>query len=125
MHGQTLENRSWSHDRRLSRKAVGRERPRESTELRDTRFRPQRPMLTLLFGRMAAGDRHAWLTRPPRRNDYAFVTKRYWISARKGRNVSTCLRHLLVEISVVRTRFASSFSWLWGPAPTPLGFSQA
>ncbi len=43
--------------------------------------------------------------------------------ARARRNVSTCLRHLLVEISVVWTRFASSLSWMWGPAPTPPGFS--
>jgi len=40
------------------------------------------------------------------------------------RNMSTCVRHLLVEISVVRTRFASSLSWMWGPAPTPPGFSE-
>ena len=39
------------------------------------------------------------------------------------RNVSTCLRHLHVRISVVWIRFASSFPWTWGPAPTPPGFS--
>ena len=32
------------------------------------------------------------------------------------RNVSTSIRHLRVEISVVWTRFASSFLWTWGPA---------
>jgi hypothetical protein len=42
-----------------------------------------------------------------------------------ARNVSTCLRHLHVEISVVWSRFASSFLWTWGPAPTPPGFFEA
>ncbi len=40
-----------------------------------------------------------------------------------SRNVSTCMRHLLVEISVFWTRFASSSLWSWGPAPKPPGFS--
>ncbi len=44
---------------------------------------------------------------------------------RAARNVSTSLRHLLVEISVARTRSASSSSPMLGPAPTPPGFSQA
>jgi len=39
------------------------------------------------------------------------------------RNVSTCMRHLLVEISEFWTRFASSFLRTWGPAPKPPGFS--
>ena len=41
------------------------------------------------------------------------------------RNVSTCLRHLLFEISVGWTRFARSFLLMWGSAPTPPGFSEA
>ena len=51
-----------------------------------------------------------------------YITIRFQLGPR---NVSTCLRHLLIEIRVVWTRFASSFLPMWGPAPTPPGFFQA
>ena len=69
-------------------------------------------------------DNHVLVGRGPL-TEYDWEGNEVWKVEDPERNVSTSVRHLHVGISVVWTRFASSFLYTWGPAPTPAGFSEA